>query len=104
MGILLEALDKGDDNMNEIIDSMLDDQKIRNIKRKVVEEMHPNGQSFEAVAVLKSQLSRQGNDKFFIYKLNDIKMNDSISYVFKTSEPQIRMALSGQIWARSVSR
>ena len=36
MDILLEAFDNGDDNLTELMDIMLDDQKIRNMKKKLL--------------------------------------------------------------------
>lgn len=77
-----------------ILLNLLKDQQIRNMKNKIVSEMNPVGHSFEAVAELKSKLIKQGKDKFFIYKLNDGKMNGSTSYVFKTSGCLLKLALS----------
>ena len=53
-------------------------------------EMNPLGHSFEAVSEFKSRISRK--DKFLIYRVNDRKMNDSVSYVFKTSQALLQLA------------
>ena len=55
-------------------------------------ENNPLVHSFEAVSELKSRISRR--DNFLIYRVNGRKLNDSISYVFKTSQALLELAVS----------
>ena len=94
-GILFNSIDNNDvteQELNNLIDSTLDQQRLRNLKKKCRSEQRPHGHSFEAVSYLKSTISHR--DPFFIYKVNDRKMNGEISFVFKTSKFLLDLALS----------
>ena len=81
------------DQLERTTDALLDTKKISNLKAKINKETNPAGHSFEAVANLK--LKSDEKDEYFIYKMNDRRMNpDEPSYVFKTSKLKINMALS----------
>ena len=89
---IVEVIENGNlDDIDAVVDSVLDKQKLKNLRKKVINESQPLGHSFEAVSDLKSKISKK--DKFYIYRLNDRKMNDKISYVFKTSEFLLQLAI-----------
>ena len=76
----------------EITDTFINSNKVKNVNQKVRQDMHPSGVNFEAVGQLKSKMD--GRDPFYIYRINDRKMNQQASYVFKTSRTQANIALS----------
>ena len=49
----------------QLLKGVLDIQKIRNIKRKVVKQVNPSGIGLDAVAELKSAMDE--HDTFFIF-------------------------------------
>ena len=51
--------------------------------------MHPSGFNFEAVGQLKAKMDHK--DPYYIYRVNDRKLNDDPSYVFN-SLPTIAFA------------
>jgi hypothetical protein len=54
--------------------------------------MHPSGVNFEAVGQLKAKVDSR--DPYYIYRVNDRKLNQQESFVFKTSRTQAKIALS----------
>ena len=89
---IVEAMDNDLGSIDDVVDSVLDKQKIKNLKKRVQNEKNPLGHSFEALSDFKSRISKR--DTFFIYRLNDRKMNDNTSYVFKTSKALLQLALA----------
>ena len=80
------------DQLERTTDALLDTKKISNLKAKI-KETNPASHSFKAVANLK--LKSDEKDEYFIYKMNDRRMNPAEpSYVFKTSKLKINIALS----------
>ena len=75
----------------EITDTFINSNKVKNMKQKVRRDMHPSGVNFEAVGELKSKMDER--DPFYIYRINDRKLNQQGSYVFKTSHTQAKIAL-----------
>ena len=75
----------------EITDTFINSNKVKNMKQKVRRDMHPSGVNFEAVGELKSKMDER--DPFYIYRINDRKLNQQGSYVFKTSRTQAKIAL-----------
>lgn len=76
----------------KITDTFINTNKVRNVKQKVRKSMHPSGVNFEAVGQLKSKVDDQ--DPYYIYRVNDRKLNQQKSYVFKTSRTQANIVLS----------
>ena len=66
-------------------------EKISRVKDKVKKSMNPMGHSFDALAKYKATTDKL--DKFLIYKAQNGGLNGGPSYVFKTSEAQLQMAL-----------
>lgn len=76
----------------EVTDNFININKVKNVKQKVRQEMHPSGVNFEAIGQLKSKLDER--DPYYIYRVNDRKLNQKASYVFKTSKIQMQLTLS----------
>ncbi|XP_066916243.1 uncharacterized protein [Clytia hemisphaerica] len=72
----------------ELTDALLNKEKLYYAKKQATKQ--PDGQSFEAVANLKSRISVE--DPFFIYRLNDKYMNGKPSFVFQMSRVQADLA------------
>jgi hypothetical protein len=67
---------------------VLDEEKVRNAKKKEKNVKEVNGHSFEAVGVFKKRVSSK--DPYFIYSMNDRNMNDQPSYVIKCGRQQLQ--------------
>ena len=80
----------------EVTDNFININKVKNVKQKVRQEMHPSGVNFEAIGQLKSKLDER--DPYYIYRVNDRKLNQKASYVFKTSKIQMQLTLSMDKW------
>ena len=76
----------------DVTDRFINTNLVKNVKQKVRQEMHPCGVNFEAIGQLKCKVNDR--DPYYIYSVNDRKLNQSASYVFKTSKVQIKLALS----------
>lgn len=78
--------------IEEAATSMLDGIKIKNVKAKVVAEMHPNGQNFDAVSEMKKKTDER--DKYFIWKINNGQFNNGQpSFVFKMSKEKAQVCI-----------
>ena len=76
----------------EVTDRFINTNKVKNVKQKVRQDMHPSGFNFEAVGELKGRVTKR--DPYYIYSVNDRKLNKQASYVFKMSKIQANLALS----------
>ena len=85
---IIQAVEEGK-SIDEVLDLAEDvaPEKISRVKDKVKKSMNPMGHSFDALAKYKATTDKL--DKFLIYKAQ----NGGPSYVFKTSEAQLQMAL-----------
>lgn len=72
------------EEIDNVTKRFVDQQKIRNLKKKATNELHPFGQSLDAVGILKKKTDER--DPFLIFKINDRKFNGEPSFVFKTSK------------------
>jgi len=73
-------------------EGMLDRNKIKNIKAKVVSTLHPHGHNFDAVAEIKKKTDEK--DKYLIWKINNRNFgNGQGSYVFKMSKEKVEMCV-----------
>ena len=75
----------------EITYTFINSNKVKNMKQKIRCDMHPSGVNFEAVGELKLKMVER--DPFYNYCMNDRKLNQQGSYVFKTSCTQAKIAL-----------
>lgn len=80
------------DEVTNITDAFLNTITVKNMKQKVRKSMHPAGVNFEAVEQLKAKVDSR--DPYYIYRINDRKLNEQESFVFKTSCTQAKIALS----------
>ncbi|PFX19115.1 hypothetical protein AWC38_SpisGene16499 [Stylophora pistillata] len=72
---------------------LLDRKWIANQKQSVCQEIHPSGQTFEALVTFKQYCDKK--DSVLIYKVNDRRtIPDRPSFVFKTSEEKMKAALN----------
>ena len=53
----------------QVTDSFINTNKVKNVKQKVRQDMHPSGVNFEAIGQLKSKINAR--DPFYIYCVND---------------------------------
>ncbi len=93
--IIVEALANEDmswEDVQDVADSVIDDEKVKYCKKKTERESHPHGHSFEAVGQLRSRLIKK--DPFLIYKINSCNLNGDPSYVFKMSKIQAKLAVA----------
>ena len=91
--MIVQELKNSDISWNDIktiSDETVDNVKMNNTKRKAASSGYPTGHAFEAVAEFKSRVSER--DPYFVFSLNDRKMNGEISYVIKSSKVQLRLA------------
>ena len=91
----LESDDVDWDKLYEIGRGTADQQKVRNAKGKIKEEVNEYGGGMEAVANLRRKVKIE--DEFLIYKMNDENMNGERTFVFKMSKVQADLALSMDI-------
>ena len=91
---VVEAIADGKDwnEIDSVSDSVVNDQRNRNLKKKAVSEANPQGHSFEAIGILKAKTDER--DKFLIHKVNDRRLNGNPSFVFKTSTFKAKLAMS----------
>ena len=89
---IIQAVEEGK-SIDEVLDLAEDvaPEKISRVKDKVKKSMNPMGHSFDALAKYKATTDKL--DKFLIYKVQNGGLNGGPSYVFKTSEAQLHMAL-----------
>lgn len=73
-----------------VVDSVVDREKIKNTRKKFKRSERPHGHNFEAVGRLRSKI--KDKDPFFIYKINDCNLNGEPSFVFKMSRVQAKLA------------
>ena len=71
-------------------DETVDNEKMKNVKKKATDREYVDGHSFEAVAKFKTNVSER--DHFFLSSINDRKMNGEMSYVVKCCKVQLRLA------------
>ena len=93
--IIMEALSNGTmswENVQDIVDSVIEEEKVKNFKKKTGKESYPLGHSFEAVGQLRTCLMPK--DPFLIYKINSRNLNGEPSYVFKMSRIQAKLAVA----------
>ena len=93
--IIVEALHDEDmtwDDVEKVVDSVIEEGKVRYCKQKIQKETNPFGHSFEAVAELRRRLIDK--DPFLVYKINNRNMNGEPSYVFKMSKVQAKLAVA----------
>ena len=64
--------------------------RMKNVKKKATGGEYVDGHSFEAVAKFKTNVSER--DPFYIFSINDRKMNGKMSYAVKCSKVQLRLA------------
>eukprot|EP00111_Clytia_hemisphaerica_P016492 TCONS_00048875-protein len=88
--IIIDAIDRNEpwEEIYKLVDSTLCKENLYYAKKKATSD--PHGQSFEAVAILKSKIATK--DPYFIYRINDRSMNESPSFVFKMSKVQADIA------------
>lgn len=98
---IIQAVEKGK-SIDEVLDLAEDvaPEKISRVKDKVKKSMNPMGHSFDALAKYKATTDKL--DKFLIYKAQNGGLNGGPSYVFKTSEAQLQMALDMDRDAESI--
>ena len=91
---LVNALQKGDwDEVDRIADTVADSKKLSSLKERAKKaSLSQSGQSFDAVSTFKKFCDTR--DPFYIYKMNDEGHNGQMSYVFKCSMVQAKLALS----------
>ena len=77
-------------------DETVDNEKMKNVKKKATAGEYVDGHSFEAVAKFKTKVSER--DPFFIFSINDRKMNGEMSYVVKCSKVQLRLACAQAVF------
>ena len=89
---VIQAVEEGK-SIDEVLDLAVElaPEKISRIKEKVKKSMNPSGHSFDAIAKYKATTDKL--DKFLIYRAQNGNLSGGPSYVFKTSETQLRMAL-----------
>ncbi len=93
--IIVEALYDKDmtwDDVHKVVDSVIEEGKVKYCKQKTQNEANPFGHSFEAVGELRSRLIEK--DPFLLYKINNRNMNGEPSYVFKMSKIQAKLAVA----------
>lgn len=78
--------------VEEVAEAMLDKNKVKNIKAKVVNSMHPHGHNFDAVAEIKKKTDEK--DPYLIWKINNRHFNNGQgSLVFKMSKEKAEMCI-----------
>ena len=66
--IIMDALlneNKSWEDVQDVVDSVIEEEKVKNLKKKTEAESHPHGHSFEAVGHLMSRL--MAKDPFLIF-------------------------------------
>lgn len=79
-------------SVHEVVDSVLEEGKVKYCKQKTQNEANPFDYSFEAVGELRSRLIQ--HDPYLLYKINNRNMNGEPSYVFKMSKTQAKLAVA----------
>ena len=64
---------------------------IRLKKAKISHERNPDKHSLEAVGILKQATDKE--DKYHIYKINNLQFNGQPDYVFNSSAPMAQLAI-----------
>ncbi|KAL9963788.1 hypothetical protein ACROYT_G027330 [Oculina patagonica] len=78
--------------VEDVAEAMLDKNKVKNIKAKVVNSMHPHGHNFDAVAEIKKKTDEK--DPYLIWKINNLHFNNGLgSLVFKMSKEKAEMCV-----------
>lgn len=72
-------------------ESMLDMNKIKNIKAKVVSSINPSGHNFDAVGEIKKRTDEK--DKYLIWRMNNRQFNGQPSFVFKMSKEKAEICV-----------
>jgi hypothetical protein len=80
------------DDLGKITEHYSTLKQIQNMKTQVKSECNPCGQHFEALALFRDHCKLK--DEFFIYKMNNRMLNDSPSFVFKSSLHMANLAIS----------
>jgi hypothetical protein len=90
---IIQAVQEGK-NLNDVMNlaSDLAPNKVLRVKEKVKKSMNSAGHSFDALA--KYKVTTDKLDKFLVYKAMNGQLSSGLSYVFKSSETQLQMALS----------
>ena len=92
---LVQLMSGNEINWNQlqtIADTFVDMKRIHNQRAESKDDMSPDGNGFDALAVFKSKCDIKG--KYYIYKMNYRGLNGQPSYVFKSSEAMARICLS----------
>ena len=62
---------------------------IRSEKDKIAHERNPDKHSLKAVGILKQAIDKE--DKYLIYKINNLQFNGQPDYIFKSSAPMAQL-------------
>ena len=78
--------------VEDAAEGTLNKKKIKNLRAKVVNKMHPNGHNFDAIVEIKKKAD--GKDKYLIWKINNRHFNNGqSSYGFKTSREKMEICV-----------
>ena len=78
--------------VENVAEAMIDKNKVKNIKAKVVNSMHPHGHNFDAVVEIKKKTDEK--DKYLIWKINNRHFNNGHgSFVFKMSKEKAEVCV-----------
>ena len=92
--IVLSAIEKGTMSKEELLGltkNLNNKTKIENTKKKMKSKYRPEGHSFDALATFREKALKW--DPFYIFEINNGKLNDKPSYVFKMSVATAKIAL-----------
>ena len=70
---------------------IMKDYSVTKQVRKEDESYYHNQNSFDAVAIIKKKTDTY--DPFYIYRINNGSMNNSLDYIFKSSREMIKLAM-----------
>ena len=88
-----EQMDKGDwKGACKAARDWTDMRLVGNLRSKMQQEKCSDGNSLEAVGILKEQTDQE--DPYFIYRINDGRFNNGLNYVFKTSTEMAKLAIA----------
>jgi len=78
--------------IDTLAESLADTRRLQNTKAKVKKTLEQNGHSFDAICEFKKFCDEK--DPFLVYRFNDERQNGDLTYVFKCSRFQAKLALS----------
>lgn len=78
--------------VENVVEVMIDKNKVKNIKVKVVNSMYFYGYNFDVVVEIKKKIDEK--DKYLIWKINNCYFNNGYgSFVFKMSKEKVEVCV-----------